>query len=290
MKRIGFLAGLVCFLVGSVFGADGKNDATPYAYHLRIVHVSGADIDPGAALGWTENGGVPVVLPGDEAWGTEVQIGALAHVLAGERADAVTGYYVMADQGGAHFDRRVYVAGSVVDLSFEARPPSGKRKQHLLTLKLDLPELEEPMAEARLLVRTERTVAIASPTAVEKDWLVLAVTLVDQDRIDELRKAEREIRSPDDDGVVKPRLIHKVSPKYPEGARKEMIQGDVAVMATIDKQGIPRAPTVVEMSPGAEELAAAAVDTVLDWRYEPATLNGEPVEVMVTVTVRFKLE
>ena len=59
---------------------------------------------------------------------------------------------------------------------------------------------------------------------------------------------------------------------------------------TIDRNGIPRAPTVVEMTPGAEELAAAAVDTVSTWRYEPGTLNGKPVEVEFAVTVSFMLE
>lgn len=290
MKWIGFLIGLACLLLSSVGGPIADDQASPFAYHLRIVRVSGADTDPGAALAFSENGGIPVVLPDDEAWGTAAQVDALADALGGERADAVTGYYVLADRGGARFDRRVYVAGSVVDLSFEGRPSSGNGKEHVLDLRLDSPELDEPMAEARLLVRTERTVAIAGPSPVEDDWLVLAVTLVDQGRTEGLRSKKKEVHSPHDADLVKPRLIHKVPPRYPEAARKDKVQGVVVVMATIDKQGIPRAPTVVEMSPGTEELAASAVDAVQTWRYEPGTINGEPVEVMFSITVKFMLE
>ena len=47
---------------------------------------------------------------------------------------------------------------------------------------------------------------------------------------------------------------------------------------------------VLKMSPGAEELTAAAVDTVSGWRYEPAEWNGEPVPVHFMVSVSFRLE
>lgn len=288
MKRIVLAALLASLFVGTGLLPAGESE--PYAYHLRVVRVSGAGTDPGTALGWAENGGIPVVLPDEEAWGSAEQLDVLADALNGERADAVTGFYVTAGESGARFDRRVYVAGSVLDLSFEAFPSMGRSNEHLLALKLDASELEQPLAEARLLVRTERTVAIASPSPVENDWIVLAVTLVDQRRIDELRHARKGIRTADDEGVVKPKVIHKESPKYPEAARKDGIQGTVNVMATIDTQGIPRGATVVSMSPGAEELAASAVDAVQRWRYEPATLNGRPVEVMYTMTVQFRLE
>jgi TonB family protein len=288
MKRLAVVCAvfLFCLAVGPLAGEA----PAPYAYHLRVVRVSGAGTDPGAALGWKDNGGIPVMIPSEEAWGTSEQLGALAHALGGDRADAVTGFYVTADELGAHFERRVYISDSVVDLSFEAMPPEKSKDEHQLFLKIDSPELVEPMAEARLLVRTERTVAIASPSPLENDWLVLAVTLVDQGRIADLRGAKDEIKSPEDTGVVKPKIIRKTEPRYPEAARKDQLSGHVVLMATIDKEGIPRAPMVLNMSPGAEELAASAVDAVKTWRYEPGTLHGKPVDVMFTVTVNFLLQ
>ena len=36
-------------------------------------------------------------------------------------------------------------------------------------------------------------------------------------------------------------------------------------------------------------LDAAAVDAVRQWKYAPARLNGEPIPVLITVTVNFVL-
>jgi TonB family protein len=282
---------LSLLLTGSSVLASAVEPAAapaPYAYHLRIVRVSGAG-DGGAALGWAENGGIPVLLPGEEAWGSPEQLATLARTLGGDRADAVTGFFVPAGDGGAHFARRVYIDDSTVDLSFDAVPPGPGEEMHRLALTLDSPELDEPMAEARLLVRTDRTVAVANPSP-QGDWLVLAVTLVDQGRLNELRAAPGKIARPEDTGVTPPRIVHKVAPDYPEAARREKIQGLIVLMAVIDREGVPRAPMVLEMSPGTEELAAAAVDAVKAWRYEPATRDGRAVDVLFTVHVKFALE
>jgi periplasmic protein TonB len=37
------------------------------------------------------------------------------------------------------------------------------------------------------------------------------------------------------------------------------------------------------------ELARAAVEAVSKWRYSPTLLNGDPIEVDMTITVNFKL-
>jgi TonB family protein len=37
------------------------------------------------------------------------------------------------------------------------------------------------------------------------------------------------------------------------------------------------------------ELAASAVEAVRQWRFDPTLLNGETVEVVMTVSVRFSL-
>jgi TonB family protein len=279
----------ICFSSGTIAAAPAYTPE-PYAYHLRVVRVSGAITNPGAALGWTDNGGIPVMAPSEEAWGDPGQLEALAKTLGGERADAIAGFFVTADASGANFDRRIYLEDSVIDLAFDAVPPTAKSGEHQLTMKLDSPELENPLAEARLLVRTDRTVAIAAPSPVENDWLVLAVTLVGQGTIDELHATRDHIKSPDDADVIKPKVIHKPQPRYPEAARKDKLQGHVIVLAMVDQQGVPHAPMVMDMSPGAEELAAAAVDAVTAWRFEPATLDGKPVDVYYTITVQFKIE
>ena len=291
MKRSLCIPAVACLLLTSgMVVAQPAHAPQPFAYHLRIVRVSGTVTNPGAALGWTDNGGIPVMMPSEEAWGDAEQLEALARTLGGERADAITGFFITADASGAKFNRRVYLEDSVIDLVFDVVPPAPGSDEHQIAMKLDSPELENPLAEARLLVRTDRTVAIAAPSPVEDDWLVLAVTLVGQGTIDELRAKKDHIESPDDAAVIKPKVTYKPQPRYPEAARRDMLQGHVIVLAMIDQQGVPHAPMVMDMSPGAEELAAAAVDAVTAWRFEPATLDGKPVDVYFTITVQFKLE
>ena len=41
---------------------------------------------------------------------------------------------------------------------------------------------------------------------------------------------------------------------------------------------------------GDDLLNDAAVDAVSQWKYSPTILNGEPVEVVATVTVNFQLK
>ena len=38
------------------------------------------------------------------------------------------------------------------------------------------------------------------------------------------------------------------------------------------------------------ELAEAAKESVSQWRYQPTLLNGQPVEVITTISVNFRLD
>lgn len=84
------------------------------------------------------------------------------------------------------------------------------------------------------------------------------------------------------------RIITKVQPIYPEGARTAGIQGSVVLQAIVGKDGRPLQLQVLnsQIDP---DLARAAVEAVSQWRYQPTLLNGEPVEVDTVVTVNFKL-
>ncbi len=86
---------------------------------------------------------------------------------------------------------------------------------------------------------------------------------------------------------VQPKLITKVNPVYPEAARKAGIQGVVLVEAKIDAQGNVVAVKVVKSVP---ELDQAAIDAVKQWKYEPVVIEGKPVGVVFTVTIKFALQ
>jgi TonB family protein len=86
-------------------------------------------------------------------------------------------------------------------------------------------------------------------------------------------------------GTVKqPRLITRAMPEYPLVARQAGIQGDVVVNTTIDQKG-----DVVDMKviSGPAMLRGPALAALRRWKYEPSTLNGQPISVQMLVTIKF---
>jgi protein TonB len=85
-------------------------------------------------------------------------------------------------------------------------------------------------------------------------------------------------------GIGAPRKIVDVPPVYPEDAKAAGVSGVVIVEARIATDGSIAYASIVKSIPMLDD---AAVDAVLQWKYEPTTLNGEAVEVIITVTVNF---
>ncbi len=82
------------------------------------------------------------------------------------------------------------------------------------------------------------------------------------------------------------RLIYKVQPAYPHIAQQIRLQGVVEFTAVISKSGSIENLQLVHGHP---MLVAAARDAILQWRYKPTLLNGEPVEVITNIIVNFAL-
>lgn len=85
--------------------------------------------------------------------------------------------------------------------------------------------------------------------------------------------------------VVQGRLLKSVPPQYPEVARQRHVDGDVVVRADVDANG-----NVMLVTPlsGPDLLRSAAINSVKQWKYSPALLNGQPVAMQVQVTVKFR--
>jgi periplasmic protein TonB len=82
------------------------------------------------------------------------------------------------------------------------------------------------------------------------------------------------------------KLVNRVQPQYPPLARQTRISGTVRLHALISKDGSVQQ---LEVMSGHPLLVQAALDAVRQWRYQPTTLNGEPVEVDTTIDVIFSL-
>jgi TonB family protein len=82
------------------------------------------------------------------------------------------------------------------------------------------------------------------------------------------------------------RLIHSVPPVYPAIAKSTHVSGDVVVDALIDVSGNVKTAKVLS---GPSMLQQAAIETVRQWKYAPARLDGQAVAMHLTVTVKFRL-
>ena len=88
--------------------------------------------------------------------------------------------------------------------------------------------------------------------------------------------------------VSRPRATFDPKPQYTEMARRARVQGTVILDVIIDAQGRVKDVAVLKTLPMG--LDASAAETVRRWRFEPATLNGRPVDCIMTLTVHFEVQ
>lgn len=89
-------------------------------------------------------------------------------------------------------------------------------------------------------------------------------------------------------GAVKtPKKIRDVRPVYPAEARDAGVSGVVILEVRIAPDGEVEDAVVLRSIPTLDE---AALDAVRQWTFTPTLLNGQPVPVIMTVTVNFTLQ
>jgi protein TonB len=88
-------------------------------------------------------------------------------------------------------------------------------------------------------------------------------------------------------GVRAPVVIAQVDPEFSEEARKQKFSGNVLVDLIVDELGNP---THVHVARGVGlGLDEKAVDAVRQYRFKPATRDGKPVKVELSIEVRFEI-
>jgi TonB family protein len=90
-------------------------------------------------------------------------------------------------------------------------------------------------------------------------------------------------------GSVTPaRVLYMPRVPYPPSAKARGAEGSVIVRCIVRTDGsVGSGKAIYSPDP---ELEQAVIDALKLWRYEPARLNGEPVEVITTLTVNFQLK
>lgn len=98
--------------------------------------------------------------------------------------------------------------------------------------------------------------------------------------------APRAVASAGETDSAGGRLIHRVEPEYPSGARTQRIQGSVVLDVQVLGDGTIGNISIVKGNP---VLAEAAVQAVRQWKYQPYVLDGRSVESQTRVTINFSL-
>ncbi|MGI9100946.1 MAG: energy transducer TonB [Terriglobales bacterium] len=87
--------------------------------------------------------------------------------------------------------------------------------------------------------------------------------------------------------ITKPKLLHDPEPEYEPAARDAKIQGTIVLWLVVDPEGKPQNIRIMRsLGFGLDDRAA---QTVRDWRFQPATRDGQPVNVGLHVEVNFRL-
>lgn len=84
--------------------------------------------------------------------------------------------------------------------------------------------------------------------------------------------------------IKPPHRTHDVNPAYPPEALAARVAGTVVAEIAIGCAGEVASVAVLK---GVPMLNDAAVSAIKQWRYTPTLLNGDPVPVIMTVTVSF---
>ncbi len=100
-----------------------------------------------------------------------------------------------------------------------------------------------------------------------------------------LRFTELGGSSPDDE-ITAPLAMHKVDPKYIASAAAEKIEGNVLLYAVIQRDGHVSQVRLVQ---GIDErLDSSAIAAFSKWVFQPATKNGQPIDLEAVVQIPFR--
>jgi TonB family protein len=94
--------------------------------------------------------------------------------------------------------------------------------------------------------------------------------------------------APPGGSVKAPVPLKRAEPEYPYAVRVYHVTGIVVVQCIIDKSGNIR-DVFIKRRLAAGTLTYAAIEVVRKWKFQPATIDGQPVDVLFNLTFNFTL-
>ena len=146
------------------------------------------------------------------------------------------------------------------------------------------------IARAKTEMRSGERDQASDDLASAKSWGASAAAIASVQRESSAAEAAPQPTSGPDLQALAAQLqrTRYVPPQYPDSAMEDRISGTVTVQYVVDAKGRTKNVRVTESSPRGV-FDRAAIDAIREWRYRPATYNGQPVEVPVRTLIRFEL-
>jgi hypothetical protein len=91
------------------------------------------------------------------------------------------------------------------------------------------------------------------------------------------------------DKIERPKVIRDVMPEIPSALAHEGVLGGVVVEAIIGTDGRVRQPVVLSMEGEGPAVKYTVLESLGQWRFEPARLEGKPIAVYYVLTINFRV-
>jgi TonB family protein len=98
--------------------------------------------------------------------------------------------------------------------------------------------------------------------------------------------AEETIYEPGGD-VKPPKLVHYVEPAFSPSSKEAFVEGTVKISTVVTREGVATDLRVTRGLNAEED--RTAMEAVKQWKFQPGTKAGQPVNVRVSVEVTFHL-
>jgi TonB family protein len=87
--------------------------------------------------------------------------------------------------------------------------------------------------------------------------------------------------------VRPPKLVHYVEPAFSPSSKEAFVEGTVKISTVVTREG---QATELKVTSGLNsEEDRTATEAVKQWKFQPGTKSGQPVNVHVTIEVTFHL-
>jgi TonB family protein len=87
--------------------------------------------------------------------------------------------------------------------------------------------------------------------------------------------------------VTRPKLVHSVEPAFSTKSNEAFVEGTVTVSAVVSTHGNLTDMQVIKGLSAAQD--QSALEALKEWRFEPGTKGGKPVNVKIKIQVDFHL-